>query len=1023
MKLPEFSVNRPITTIMMFMIVVVIAVISLGRISVDMFPDIDFPVVLIIAEYPGVAPEEIETLITEHIEEQVSIVDGVEKIKAASLEGLSMFMVEFEWGTNLDLAAQDVRNRIDIALGLLPDDIERPLVIKWDMDMLPVIYYGVLSDTGRDLRNLKKLLEDTVEKRLESLPGVASATIMGGYEREIVVEVDRERLSAHNLSIRQVLEKVSSQNVDIPGGHITRGGNELVIRTLGKYTNMEEIRNTILTVKNNLPVYVKDVANIWDGHKEIRSYARTNGIPSALIMVNKEPGANTIKVVDEIIEEIDNIEKTLPPDIEIVRNYDTSSLIRASVSQLKESAGWGALFAIGVIYIFLWNLRSTLTLFLTIVLSVVATFIPLYFFGDTINMMTLSGLALAIGMIMDNAIVVSENIFRHMQEGKEAKEAALVGTSEVGMAVTAATFTTVVVFLPMAMATGLFGIIIRPLGVTVIFALLASLLLALTLVPMLITKMFRRAPEKKEDKIFFYIRNNYQKLISWTLNHRFVTIFLPFLIFTLTIFCLKFVGTEFMPKMDEETYTGVIKLVPGTSLEESNKFTYEIEKEIMKEPEFASLVSFVGPNDATTLDMVFGVGPAGVNEAVVYWNLVPKGERKRSGLEFINGLRSKVPQLEGAVVYFMDTMDWFAHGGERAVEIKVFGGDREELRKIGDNIANDLGKIEGVCDIDNSLKMRRPEFQIVVDREKASQMGITVQNIASTVEASFLGKETATKYREAGDEYDIRVRFKEPYKKTFEDLKDVAIYSPLGFQVQLSDITRVSEGSGPARIDREEQERVVTVSANVFGRDLGSVMEEAKGKIDNLPLPEGYYLKYGGSYEDMKEMQATTMAALLLILLLVYMVLASQFEALLHPLVIMLTVPFALIGVVLSLILSGTTLSLTSFIGLLMVVGVVVQNGILLVDYINQLRSRGMEVNEAIVQGGAVRLRPILMTAFTTIFACIPMAFSRGEGAELFSPIGITILGGLTTNTLLTLIVMPAIYSAFDSMVKKIRKA
>ena len=1022
MKLPEFSVNRPVTTVMVFLITIVIAVISVRHIAVDMFPDIDFPVVLIIAEYPGVAPEEIETLITEHIEEQVAIVDGVRKIKASSLEGLSMFMVEFEWGTNLDLAAQDVRNRIDIALNFLPDDIERPLVIKWDMDMLPVIYYGVISKSGRDLRNLKKLLEDTVEKRLESLSGVASVTIMGGYEREIVVEVDRERLRAHNLSIQQVLERVSNQNVDIPGGHITRGGNEIVIRTLGKYKNMDEIKNAILSFENEHPVYVKDVASVWDGHKEIRNYARTNGIPSALIMVNKEPGANSIRVVDEIKKELTKIEKTLPPDIEIIRNYDTSSLIRASVSQLKESAFWGALFAIGVIYIFLWNLRSTFTLALTIFFSVTATFIPIYFFGHTINMMTLSGLALSIGMIVDDAIVVLENIFRHMQEGRGGKDAALVGTSEVGMAVTASTLTTIVVFLPMGMAKGLFGVIIRPLGLTVIFAMIASLLVALTLVPMIISKMFRLVPETKESKMFSNFRRIYQRLIFWTLNHRFLTIFTSVLIFVLSIYFLKFIGTEFMPKLDEEAYTGVIKLVPGTSLEETNKFTYEIEKEIMRQPEFASIISFVGSSEATTMDTVFGVGPAGVNEAVIYWNLTPKGKRERSGQEFIEGIRKRIPQLDGAIVYFMDTMDWFAGGGERAVEVKVFGRDLEKLKEIGDNIAFELKNIKGICDINNSLRMRRPEFQIVVDREKASQMGISVQDIASTIEAAFLGKKTATKYREGGDEYDIRIRFKESYKKTFEDLKDVVVTSPMGFQVRLGDITRICEGRGPARIDREEQERVVTVSANVFGRDLGSVMKEVKKRIDSLPLPEGYYLKYAGSYEDMKEMQSATIGALILIILLVYMVMASQFEAFLHPMVIMLTVPFALIGIVLSLILSGTTLSLSSFIGLLMVVGIVTKNGILLVDYINQLRDRGMEVNEAIVKGCAVRLRPILMTAMTTIFACIPMALSKGEGAELFSPIGITVLGGLTANTFLTLIIMPALYSSFDSMVERIKR-
>ncbi len=1022
MKLPEFSINRPVTTVMLLMIIVVVAVISFSRVGVDMFPDMDFPVVAIITEYPGVASEEIETLITEHIEEQVAVVDRLNKLKAASLEGVSVMMAEFEWGTDLDIAAQDVRNRVEIALDFLPDDVDRPLVVKFDMDMLPVVYYGVLTKSGRNLTNMKKLLEDTVEKRLEALPGVASVTIVGGYEREIVVAVDRERLRAHNLSLQKIVETVESQNVDIPGGHVTRGGNELVIRTMGKYQNLKEIENTILTIENGIPVYVRDVAEIRDTHVEIRNRGRTNRVTSVLIMVNKEPGTNTIKVVDQVKQELDNIEKTLPPDIEIVRNYDTSSLIRSSISQLRESAGWGALFAIGVIFLFLKDLRTTLTLALSIPFSVLAAFIPLYFMGHTINMMTLSGMALAVGMIVDDAIVVIENIFRHLQEGKSGKEASLVGTSEVGMAVTSSTFTTIVVFLPMALASGIFGIIVRPLGLTVTFSLLASLLIALSLVPMMASRIFKTPPQESRGKLFLTIKDGYDKLIRRTLKHRAKTMIAAVLIFAVSLYLMKFVGTEFIAKLDEETYTIVVKLPPGTSLPETGKFVDSIEKSLMEQPEFDSVISLTGVSEASKMDMVFGVGPAGVNESEIFFNLVPKKKRNKSGQEFLETMRAYIPQLDGAIVYFMDTMDWFAGGGERAIEVKVSGESLQVLGSLTGAIEERMKKIEGICDVDNSLKIGRPEFQIVIDREKASQMGITVSNIAATVEAAFLGRKTATKYRDAGDEYDIRVRFQEPYKKTFEDLKDVSIDSPLGFSVHLSDIATIGEGRGPARIDRETQQRVGIVSANVFGRDLGSVTEDLRKNLEKFPLPEGYYIKYGGSYEHMKEMQTAAMGALVLIIVLIYMLMAAQFEAFLHPFIIMFTIPLSLIGVVFSLMISGTTLSLTSFIGLLTVVGIVTKNGIILVDCINQQREKGIERDRAIILGGGIRLRPILMTAMTTVFACIPMSLSSGEGAELFSPIGITVIGGLTASTFLTLIVMPVLYSLFDDLAQKVKK-
>ena len=1021
MKLPQFAIDRPVTTTMILLIIVVLAFISLSKVPVNMLPDMDMPVVAIITKYPGVGPEEIEKLITEPIEEQAAAADKIKKIKAASLEGVSIMMVEFEWGTNLDSAAQDLRNRVELSLDFLPEDVHRPLVLKIDMDTIPILYYGALSKGSRDLKNLKKLMEDTVQKRLQALPNVASVNVVGSLEKEIVVEVDRDRLSAHHLALLDILNRINAQNVDIPGGHITRGGNEFVIRTMGKYKNLEEISNTIVSSERGIPVYLKDLAAVWDGHQEIRNYATTNGEDCVVIMVNKEPAANNIKVVDAVTKEMESLRKTLPADVEIIKTYDMSTLTRSSVAQLKESAFWGALFAIGVIYLFLWSIRSTLILSLTIPFSIIAAGIPLYLFGQTINMMSLSGIALAIGMVVDDGIVVLENIFRHLQKGKTPRDAALIGASEVGTAVTASTLTSVVVFLPMALAAGVFGIIVRPLGMTVVFSLIASLLVALTLIPMLMPLLFKKAPGEKEERVLTYLKRKYEKAITWTLRHRFITVGTAFAIFIGSLFLFGFVGQEFITKLDEESYTCVVKLVPGTSLDEAHRFSSDIEKLMMSQREVYSTGAFTGVSQAAAIDMVFGAGPAGVNEAELFFNLVPKGERKRSGQSIIDDMNSKLPQTDGAVVYFLGTMDWLS-GGEKAIEIKVFGKDLNELRSIGETIEDKLKKIPGVTELDNSMRLRRPEYQIRIDREKASQMGISVLDISSTVEAAFLGKKAISKYREGGSEYDIRVKFKEPFKKTVEDLNNVVISSASGFHVRLNEVAQVVEGKAPARVDREEQQRVVKVSANVFGRDLGSVMQDAEKELRKITLPEGYSLKYGGSYEDMNEMQGAVLMALILVLLLVYMVMASLYEAFLQPFGIMLTIPLAVIGIALALILTGTTLSLSSFIGILMVVGIVTKNGIILVDYIDKLRAGGMERYDAIVTGGSIRLRPILMTALATMFGCIPMALSHGEGSELFAPIGITVLGGLTTSTFLTLLVLPAIYSLLDDLVVKFRR-
>lgn len=1022
MNLPNLSIRRPVTCTMMILIIMVLGFVALSRIGIDFFPDMQFPEISVVTTYPGAASHEIETLVTRPLEEAVAAVEGVNKVKSTSQEGLSIIGVEFRWGTDLDTGAQDLRNMIEVSLDLLPDEVDRPIVFKLDSDLMPILYFGIYSTTNRNLRNFRKLIEDTVEKRLVNLPGVASVFVSGGLEREILVNLDRNKLKAHNLSINEVIQTIRSQNRDIPGGHLVRGTEEFIVRTTGKYQNMQQIANTTVKVENGFPVYVKHIATVEDSHKEVRHYEKTNMRDSIIMWVNKESGANTVQVVNTVTKEIEKIKIILPHDITILNVWDTSRIIVDSVDRLRETAFWGGSIAFLILLLFLWNLRTTLTLAISIPFAIITTFIALYFARYTLNIITLSGLALGVGMIVDNSIVVLENIFRHMQEGKERKEAARIGSTEVSMAITTSTLTSIIVFLPMVFATGITGQFAKPLGLTVTFALLASLLIALTMVPMIASRFLKVQGERKDGRYLVKIKSVYKTILGKSLRHRLVTILVGVSVFIMSILIFSFfVGSEVLPKLDEMYTSGIINLAPGTSLDETYNFVQKVEKAIMQEPEFRSIISMTGFSEATKFDTALGGAPSGVNGSVIYYEIAPKSERTRSALEFIEAVRSNVPPLIDGSFYFMQTTDWFTRGGERLIEIKIFGRDLLTLQKISDRIVEALRKEEEIIDIDNSLKMGKPEIQVSVDRDKASSMGITIANVANTIDAAFLGKK-ATKFRDQGDEYDIRVRFSERDRQTTHNLSDVLISSPRGFLVNLTDIAEIKEGRGPVKIEREHQERVVIISADTTSTDLRSIENKVKRILDTIPLPEGYYFRYGGALEDMEELMLTMFFTIGLIILLVYLVMASQFESLTHPLSIMFAIPMAIVGVALALSLTGTTLSVMSFIGIMILIGVVVNNGIVLIDYINQLRAKGVEKSEAIIHGGMIRIRPIFMTTLTTIFALLPMALNQGEGAELFAPISISLFGGLLVSMLLTLLIVPSIYSMIDDAGGWVRK-
>jgi HAE1 family hydrophobic/amphiphilic exporter-1 len=1015
MNIPEFSVNRKITVLMLTFIVCLFGIISFFRIGIDMMPDLEYPFVSVVTTYEGVASEDIENLITRPIEEAVSTVKRVKTVRSISKEGVSVVMVEFEWGTLLDFAAQDVRAKISWLTDFLPEDSDTPMVVKFNMSDSPILFYGV---TGMDdTIKLRQYLNDNVKPRIERLDGVASCWVAGGMEREINVLVDRDRLKAYNLPLGQVIATLRTENLNVSAGHVTRGYTEYLVRTIGEYKSLDPIATTIVGMHNGTPIYIKDIASVEDTHKEIRSYSRTNKKDSLVMMVLKQSGANTVTVIDRVRKTISEMKDEIPEGITFHAVIDFSRIIKKVVKNTNFNAIEGAILAVMVILLFLGNWRPTLIISLAIPLSVVTTFMGIYGMGYTFNIMTLGGLALGIGMLVDNAVVVIENTFRHLDElGEESHEASKAGAEEVGMAITASTLTTMAVFLPMVLTSGIAGKLSRPLAVTVCLALLASLFVSLTIVPMIASNILKGrkggTPRKSPGKSRFEpIRRVYRRTLLWSLRHRKTVLVATMLLFAGSIYMIPRLGLEFMPKQDIPILSMMAKMPVGTNLEETDRVIRQIEDTMIDQPETEYVTLVIGLAETSKMDLAWGMGTADVNEAQILVRLIDKEDRTRLSDEITDTVRQRLPKVEEAEFMFVDLGEMLMGGGDESpVEVKVFGKDLSVLKEIGESIAERCGSIPGLKDVELSLKATKPEIQIRVDREKAARLGLTVGAVGRAVKEAFLGI-VAGKYRIGGDEYDLRVRFQDFDRSSVSDIQNINIPSPFGLQIPLYHIANIGYGKGPVEITRENQERKVTVKGNTFGRDMGSIVRDIKGRVSQIHFPEGYFVKFGGRYQDMQEAFSSLSWALVIAILLVYMIMAAQFESLLTPLVIMFAVPLAFIGVVFGLLAFGKNLSVPSLMGILILTGIVVNNAIVMIDYINRLRKRGIAFAEAIVEGAAVRVRPIMITAITTILGMLPMALSHTEGAELRSPMAVAVASGLLFSTFLTLFIIPIVYS------------
>ncbi|ADO77944.1 efflux RND transporter permease subunit [Halanaerobium praevalens] len=1001
MKISDFSIKRSVTTAMIILMVLLIGTVALSRLSLDLFPDITFPGAAIITTYEGVGSEEIENLITKQVESSVATVEGVKGINSTSSMGSSTVVVEFNWGRDMDFAVQDLREQVDlISSSVLPEDAESPMIFKFDPSMMPIMNYGVSAE-GLEIDELKEEVDDELIPRLERISGVAQVNMQGGLEREIIVSVKRDKLKHYNLDYDTITNIVRSENVNVSAGEVLQGDTEFLVRTVGKFSNLDEIRNINIPVGNG-QIKLSDVAEVKDGFADLSTLARTNGERSLSLSIQKQTDSNTVEVAKLVREEIDNIQNDY-------QNYsfslamDQSEFIEDSIASVSQNAVVGGLLAVIILFLFLRNIRSTIIIATAMPISIIGTFILMYFADVNLNVISLGGLALGVGMLVDNAVVVLENIYRYRSLGEGKIEAAREGSSEVGKAIVASTITTVVVFLPIVFVEGMAGQLFKDLALTVAFSLIASLLVALTLIPMLASKILKVSQEeldrsKKEGRI----KKLYKSSLTRALKHRWVFAVLLVVLLAGSFALVPHIGFEFMPSTDQGAFTVSYELPVGTSLKRSNEVSTEIESTLMEIEEVETVIANVGSGGRMSSNTSSHIGNINVQ-------LVDSAARNRSTNEIMESLRQKVkiPDVDLSVE---EQSGGGGGGGGAPVNVKLRGDDLGTLEEETAKAVAAIEDIEGLREIEDSFTEGQPEYQINVNRSIASRFGLNVSQIANTVRSAIDGT-TATRYEIAGDEYDIRVRLEEDQIEKMSQVSELNIQTSSGEMIPLSRLADLEITEGPVEILRKDQERYSEITADIHGVDLGTVMGQIQSRLAKVELPDGYRFSYEGEFEDMQESFSSLGMAFGLAIILIYMVMASQFESLVHPFTIMFTIPLALIGVIFGMYITNSIVSVPSILGLITLAGIVVNNAIVMVDYINQLRRKGTDKIEAIITAGTVRLRPIMMTALTTILGLLPIAMGIGEGSESTQPMGIVIVSGLTFATFLTLFVIPIFYS------------
>ena len=1031
MSLYASAVKRPVMTTLCFVAVAIMGLFSLQQLPIDLYPDIETNTIMVLTTYQGASAQDIEQNVTRPLENTLNSVQHLKHISSKSKENISVITLEFEFGYDIDVMTNDVRDKLDMVLKALPDDAENPIIFKFSTDMIPIVLLSVQAEES--MPGLYKILDDGVANPLARIDGVGSVSITGAPKREVHIYVDPIRLEAFNLSIETIASIIGAENRNIPGGNFDIGSDTYALRVQGEFSDARQMLDVVVGSKDGKNVYLRDVARIDDSLEERTQQSYNNGHKGAMIVVQKQSGANSVAIANAIHEKLPSIQKTLPSDIKLGVIVDTSDNIKNTINSLVETVLYALLFVMIVVLAFLGRWRATFIIVITIPLSLIASFIYLYGTGNTLNIVSLSALSISIGMVVDDAIVVLENVTTHIERGADPKQAAVHGTNEVAISVVASTLTLIAVFFPLTLVKGMSGVLFRQLGWMVCIMMIISTTCALSLTPMLCSQWLRLNPKQgKLFKLLFKpieraldaLDNGYAFLLERVVRHKTVTILICVAVFVGSMSLTKFIGSEFFPTADDGRLGVSLELPIGTRVEIAQESTARLFNEWMeKYPEIQVLNYTVG--QASTDNTFASMQDNGSHIVSMNIRLVNPGDRDRGIVEIAQLMREDLkhyPEFKKAQVNVGGRRGG-SMSGQSSIDYEIYGYDFTVTDSVAQSVKRILESIPGTADITISRADYQPEYQVDFDREKLAIYGLNLSTAANYLRNRINGS-TASYFREDGEEYDIKVMYAPEFRTSIADIENILIYNAQGKSVRVKDVGKVVERFTPPTIERKDRERIITVSTIVQGRAMSEIVADAQPLLDKLDLPVGININLSGSYEDQQDSFRDLGILAILIIILVYIVMAAQFESLTYPGIIMTSLPFAFSGIVLILWATGTHLNVMSMIGSIMLIGIVVKNGIVLIDYITLNRERGMSIRSAVVLGGKSRLRPVVMTSLTTILGMVPMAVGSGQGAEMWRPLGIAVIGGLTFSTLLTLLFVPALYCIFAYVgVKRTRKS
>lgn len=1021
MRMSEVAINRPVFTGMVALAVLVLGGLAFTRLGLGLFPHISIPIVAVVVPYPGASPEEVESQVTRPIEDVLYGINDVDEVISYSRDSVAQIVVTFKMTADPQQASNDVRDRLAMIRGTLPREIMDPLISRFDPNSSPVLTYMV-SGPGTSAQT-RRMVEDIITPALQRVEGVGNVGVTGGDQREIRVEIDRARLDGTPIGLSQLAQLLGAEAIDVPGGRVTSDQGEISVKAVGRFSSPEDIGDVVLMgLPNGAQLRVRDVADVVDGVKEVRTISRVDSTTGVSFVVFKQATANTVDVVRKVEKALEGVSGQIPKDFKIQKIVDNSTFTEATYVELRQALILGAIFAIFVIFLFMLDWRSTVISAIALPISVIGTFFVIWQLGFSLNLISMISLSLAIGMLIDDSVVVRENIFRHLERGEDPFTAARKGTAEIALAVMATTFTIVAVFVPIAFTAGLVGRFLKEFGITVAAAVLVSLVVSLTVDPMLSARLVQDIPpdyhqKRRQHRFFgFFIRgydaldSTYRRMLVWALSHRKTVVIAAVALFAGSLGLVQLMGTQFIPRGDQSAFSMNLELPAGTPLAETDRVTADVERMVRELPEVLTISTTVGPDEA-------------VNRAHIYILTTQRNERERSVTDMMEVLRPRLAAIPG-LVYSLNDADIFGQSFTlmpAAFTMRVRGSDYDELGRIAREAFDMVKSTTGIRDAALSFQPGMPEKSLVVDRRRSGDMGVVFAQAAMTLRIGLTGAPVA-RFRDGSRDIDVRVQLRPEDRADVDSVLDLKVPTNRGGMVGLRDVVNVQDTVLPATIERQNRERYVTITANLAGRPLGSVIKDLKPRLDTIEKPDGYRIEFAGDAEMMDETFTNMALALVLGVIFIYFVLASQFESLVHPLTIMLSLPLALVGALVTLFLFGISLDIIAMIGIVLLMGLVTKNAILLVDYTNQLRDKGMSIRDALLEAGPTRLRPILMTSAAMVLGMLPTAIGTGAGAEFRVPMSISVIGGVISSTFLTLIVVPVVYVWMDRFTMKGRR-